>query len=162
MVPVMAHLCPGDDYQALLFRFPPRGNYAPAARRVHGYGLFDKDMLAGLYRRLKVQRPKQRRRRHQHNLYVGLQQVSIATRAAEAALGRNIQLFSRSNGPVFEVVGGRDDPDVEAENLTGFESAGRSAATPAAAADETYFEGLAPSLRRCPNNCWSSQGNTGA
>jgi len=69
-------------------------------------------------------------------------------------------LFSRLDRPVLEIIGGRDDLHVKAENLAGIESAGSGTATPAAAADESYFEGLALSLRRCSKNGWSAQGNT--
>jgi len=90
MVPVVAHFRAGNNYQPFLFRLPPGGDYSPAARRIHGHGFFDKDVLTGLNRRFKVQRPKQRRRCHKHDLSIGLKQVPIAARTAEATLWWNV------------------------------------------------------------------------
>jgi len=153
-VPVVAHLRAGRDYEALLFGQLAGGNDAPAAGRVHGHGLFDEDVLAGLDGGFEVQWPKQRRRSHQDNLDIGLQQVLITGRTAEAALSWDIELLAGSKCPLLEIVGGGNDPNVEAKNLAGFENANGGAPTAATTADESHFEGLALSLGGCSKDGW--------
>jgi len=129
MVPLVPHLRPGSNHQALPFRLLPGGDHATTAGRIDGHGLLDEGVLARLDSGLKVQRAKQRRRGHQHNLNVRLQQGLIAGRAAEAPAERHAQLLARLNGARSEVVGGRHDADVKAEDPAGFESPGSGTAT---------------------------------
>ncbi len=71
----------------------PGGNHPPAAGRIDRDGLLDEGVLAGFDGGLQVQRPKQRRRRHQDDLRVGLHKGLIAGGAAEAPFGRDVELL---------------------------------------------------------------------
>jgi hypothetical protein len=155
-VPVVSHLRAGGNHQTLLFCLLAGSNNAPAAGRVNGDRLFNKDVLAGFYGCLKLQRPKKRGRRHKDNLRIGLHKGLIAGRAAEASLRRNVQLFPCIKRPLLKIVGGSNDLNGQAKNLARFERIGSGSATPAAAAEQSHFEGSALPLGGCSDYSWSA------